>query len=904
MRAIQLLVALAAPAVCLSGLACAPADSDSHEGSAPLGEAVSALGQPFTIEDEANGSAAAANPVATDGVIFGNVFPTGDQDYFSFTGTAGDRVYLATSTSVSTLSTDTIIDLIGPDGTTVIESDNDNGTLGASSSTIAGAVLAQSGTHYVLVHEDGDNGNVRPYHLHLKTQSGAPVTETEPNDMVPQLLPASGWVEGEVNPAADVDVYTLNLNAGDTVFASLDLDPERDGTEFNGVLSFGPFAGTFIQANDGGGTGPDSEALFVTVKSAGTYGVAVSSSGGSTSGNYQLSVSVHPQATPPNCTTYTSAAGALAIPTGPGETLSTITVPGNPRIADVDVTLDLSHANPPDLDISLISPQGTQAFFLTDVGNNGFPDWDFTVDDEAAFGIGAYTLLNGMVLQPESTGRLNWFDGQDAGGQWTLRILDDAANNGGTLNGWSITICEAPPPPTCAGGATPVTPIDTDFEANDGGFTTSGTGVQWAWGTPTQAPNFTDCNSGTSCFKTNLTGNYASSTVHDLVSPPIDLTNTQAPITASWAMQYQIENANYDPAWVEIREVGGANAKRIWEWLGPTMTTSAGSPSVTYQTVAEWGLYSADVSAYAGSMVELVFHLNTDTSVTFPGVAIDDVKVSACPGSVCGDGTMEGPEACDDGNLTDGDGCDSNCTVTACGNGIVTMGEACDDANLTDGDGCDSNCTATACGNGVVTAGEDCDDNNLTDGDGCDSNCTVTACGNGIVTMGEVCDDANLTDDDGCDSNCTPTGCGNGIPTSGEDCDDGNMVEGDGCDSNCTDSACGNGVVAPGETCDDGNLTDDDGCDSNCTPTACGNGIVTMGEICDDGNGVLGDGCDDGDMGNCTESACGNGVQAGGEGCDDGNVTDDETAATPTAPSPAVATASSPWVRTATTPTT
>src|SRR5712692_6129494 len=51
--------------------------------------------------------------------------------------------------------------------------------------------------------------------------------------------------------------------------------------------------------------------------------------------------------------------------------------------------------------------------------------------------------------------------------------------------------------------------------------------------------------------------------------------------------------------------------------------------------------------------------------------------------------------------------------------------EACDDANLIDGDGCDSNCTPTGCGNGIVTAGEECDDGNGSDGDGCDPTCRL-----------------------------------------------------------------------------------------------------------------------------------------------------------------------------------
>jgi cysteine-rich repeat protein len=61
-----------------------------------------------------------------------------------------------------------------------------------------------------------------------------------------------------------------------------------------------------------------------------------------------------------------------------------------------------------------------------------------------------------------------------------------------------------------------------------------------------------------------------------------------------------------------------------------------------------------------------------------------------------------------------------------CGNGSLDPGEDCEDGNGTDGDGCDSNCTATGCGNGVTTAGEECDDGNLADGDCCSSTCTLT----------------------------------------------------------------------------------------------------------------------------------------------------------------------------------
>ncbi|MCK6550973.1 hypothetical protein L6R52_34365, partial [Myxococcota bacterium] len=93
-------------------------------------------------------------------------------------------------------------------------------------------------------------------------------------------------------------------------------------------------------------------------------------------------------------------------------------------------------------------------------------------------------------------------------------------------------------------------------------------------------------------------------------------------------------------------------------------------------------------------------------------------------------------------------------TPVDCGNGVLEAGEVCDDANLTDGDGCDSNCTITSCGNHVVTAGEVCDDGNAIDGDGCDSNCTATACGNGVITEGEACDDGNAEPGDCCSETC------------------------------------------------------------------------------------------------------------------------------------------------------
>lgn len=90
---------------------------------------------------------------------------------------------------------------------------------------------------------------------------------------------------------------------------------------------------------------------------------------------------------------------------------------------------------------------------------------------------------------------------------------------------------------------------------------------------------------------------------------------------------------------------------------------------------------------------------------------------------VCGNGWLERDEECDDGNLTNGDGCSETCTLE-CGDGVLGDGEDCDDGNRDNGDGCDENCQFE-CGDGVLNPGEECDDGNRDNGDGCDENCVI-----------------------------------------------------------------------------------------------------------------------------------------------------------------------------------
>jgi cysteine-rich repeat protein len=76
---------------------------------------------------------------------------------------------------------------------------------------------------------------------------------------------------------------------------------------------------------------------------------------------------------------------------------------------------------------------------------------------------------------------------------------------------------------------------------------------------------------------------------------------------------------------------------------------------------------------------------------------------------VCGDGTEQAPEDCDDGNTVSGDGCSAACTLETCGDGLVNDGEACDDGAALSGDGCSATCTlepaAAACRAAIAKGG-------------------------------------------------------------------------------------------------------------------------------------------------------------------------------------------------------
>jgi uncharacterized repeat protein (TIGR01451 family) len=478
---------------------------------------------------------------------------------------------------------------------------------------------------------------IRPYDLYVRLLSGTPTAEVEPNNTTPNPLPPNGWVSGTIDVAADVDFFSLTANAGDTIIAILDADPERDAPEWNPTLAIGPF-NNFVFVVNGSGVGGafddvnPSEAFMMTVPATGTYTVRVveAANGGAPNFTYNLSVSVIP-AKSRTCTNYAGVGGPV---TDVGITDFTVAIPDTRTIDNLRLNFNATTAQTADLDVSLISPDGNEVFLFDDPPNQagaGAPQFDFALDDEAGIPVSLFGVHAAMGYIPEAAGRMAYFKGMQAQGTWTLRVRDDLTANIATVNSWSLDVCEAIAPPFCVvPGPNETTVYTSDFEADDGGFTHAGTQDEWERGLPAFAP-ITSAHSGVNAWKTDLDNTYNASSNQDLLSPSLDLTSATGRITLNWWQKFQFETTTFDIYWVEVREVGlPATARKLFEWTGATMTRGLGNPSVTIQQSAGWGLMKADISDFAGRNVEVRFHVETDSSVQFAGVGVDDVSVTSC----------------------------------------------------------------------------------------------------------------------------------------------------------------------------------------------------------------------------------------------------------------------------------
>jgi cysteine-rich repeat protein len=383
-------------------------------------------------------------------------------------------------------------------------------------------------------------------------------------------------------------------------------------------------------------------------------------------------------------TTFTSQDDPLLIPDN-ASLISIVNVDLPGEVLDVDVTLDITHIQPDQLDIYLISPAGTTITLSTD--NGGGNDDVFsgvTFDDQApprdeqlsAANVRNVTFVNAEpvgVVQPE--GALGAAVGETALGPWALVIVDDSGGTTGMLQGWSMTITTLsslplPGPPASFSGPGGEIP-DADQDGVASPATVSGLGRRL---------------------------------LHAEVA--VNIEHTQADhidlyLTAPNGQRIDL-----------VTDIGGGNDDL---YAGTVFDDDAPLPVSDVQPLPDDGTAFTRVIP-EGAISDF---LGVDPNGVWLLTAVDDSggqegeptgwTITLVATAACGDAVQDPGEACDDGNGTNGDGCDADCSVSVCGNGQVGGAEQCDDGNTVDGDGCSSTCQLPE------TACDDCQDN---DGDG------------------------------------------------------------------------------------------------------------------------------------------------------------------------------------------
>ena len=122
---------------------------------------------------------------------------------------------------------------------------------------------------------------------------------------------------------------------------------------------------------------------------------------------------------------------------------STFNVTTSATIADLNVTVNLTHTWVADLTLKLTSPAGTVVTLITNKCDSATAasvnNIAATFDDSGtAITCGDFPAITGTIASEQL---LSQFNGQNSSGTWTLTVLDPYNADGGTIDSWSLNIC-------------------------------------------------------------------------------------------------------------------------------------------------------------------------------------------------------------------------------------------------------------------------------------------------------------------------------------------------------------------------------------------------------------------------------------------------------------------------------
>jgi cysteine-rich repeat protein len=367
------------------------------------------------------------------------------------------------------------------------------------------------------------------------------------------------------------------------------------------------------------------------------------------------------------------------------------------QVVDAEVTLDIAHANSQDLQLYLTSPSFRTVYLSTSNGGGNDNVYRFTFDDQAPAATGTpptslrnlrnVTFGNVLLTDPplpaiQSEEPLGAFAGDPSGGPWVLVIRDPT--NGGApqqLRAASLTLSALP-----AGGLSLGAPVTIDAPVP-------------AAGTPIPDNNATGISSTIDVGGLGIR-------LYD-VDVTVDVTHNNSGdleffLTSPSGQRIDLVNR------VAGAGIGGGNDNL---YAGTTFDDQAGGLPITDTALPPNGTAFGRIpgvgalSAFTAENPNGQWTLKVADRAGGTTGRLMGWSLTLITTGVCGDGVPDAGEVCDDSNLVDADGCDTNCTPTACGNGVKTTGEDCDDGNTADGDNCPAGCAFSE------TVCDDCVDN-------------------------------------------------------------------------------------------------------------------------------------------------------------------------------------------------
>ena len=242
-----------------------------------------------------------------------------------------------------------------------------------------------------------------------------------------------------------------NNETGVGLFAGLSWQAVAGATNYNVIVSTSPdFAAGTLVFN---GNASENSLTTSQLNEETVYYWQVNATSDCGTGTYSSSSAFQTGAVA--CETYSSTDVPVILPDdASGEVSSTLEIPAGTTFSDVDVNVFIRHTWAGDLGAILTSPSGTSVALFAEPGApasqygcNG-DDINVTLDDDAANTAedfenecgGGIPTISG-TYQPIDA--LSIFNGEAAGGTWTLTVSDAFGEDGGQIDSWSILGCSA-----------------------------------------------------------------------------------------------------------------------------------------------------------------------------------------------------------------------------------------------------------------------------------------------------------------------------------------------------------------------------------------------------------------------------------------------------------------------------